>query len=160
MAAIGSVLNRSPTSSAWARPSGAGAGSPWPSTSGNAVPSTSGSDSPWRTSTSSHPPGGVVKRLWRNTLGSGMAAERTDRPVIPRTPYELGWGRSGAVAVGDGEAAVLAEGLGRDPHARRGLAALVLGQVDEADDPLHERRVEAGLYELAGRAVVLDVGLD
>src|SRR5579871_3776066 len=40
-----------------------------------------------------------------------------------------------AVAVGDGHPAVLAEGLGGHPDAGGVLPALVLGQVDEPDDP-------------------------
>ena len=54
----------------------------------------------------------------------------------------------------------LPKAFGRDPRARRVLAALVLRDVDEAGDPGHQRRVEAGGDELAAGHVPLDVGLD
>ena len=44
--------------------------------------------------------------------------------------------RSAAIAVGDGHAPVAPEGARGDLDARRRLAALVLRQVDESDDPL------------------------
>src|SRR5436190_1912584 len=53
---------------------------------------------------------------------------------------------------------VTPEGLGRQPNARRRLAALVLGAVDELDGPVDHLRVEAVGGELLARAVLLDVG--
>src|SRR5205085_72410 len=83
----------------------------------------------------------------RGAVASGMFGDGNDR-------------RSTRVAVGDREAAVLAEGLRRDAYAGRGLTPLVLGPVDEGDDPADQSRVVAGLGQLAGREVVLDVGLE
>ena len=51
--------------------------------------------------------------------------------------------RSAAVGVRDRQAAVLAERLRRDPHARWRLPALVLGEVDQPRDTAHDRLVEA-----------------
>src|SRR4051812_24085687 len=54
---------------------------------------------------------------------------------------------SAPVAVRDRHAAVLPERLRGDPHTDRGLAALVLGDVDQADDPLHRVGVVAEVDE-------------
>ena len=55
---------------------------------------------------------------------------------------------------------VAAERLRRDAHPGRALAALVLGDVDEARHPPHDGLVVAELDDLAGRAVLLDVRLE
>ena len=52
------------------------------------------------------------------------------------------------------------ERLGGDPHPGRGLAALVLGQVDQAHHPGHQLLVEARFDQLAGGQVALHVGLE
>src|SRR5579862_2589254 len=68
--------------------------------------------------------------------------------------------RAGGVsheAVGDRQAAVLAERLHRDPHARGCLAPLPLGHVDEAHDPLDQPAVHPRREQLLERHVLLDV---
>ena len=47
-------------------------------------------------------------------------------------------GASAAVGVRDRKPPILAERLRGDPHTRRRLPALVLREVDEADDPPHD----------------------
>src|SRR4029450_12184965 len=72
-----------------------------------------------------------------------------------RTDYELP-----APAVCYRRASIAAESLWRQPDARRCLAALVLGAVDQRERPLHDVRVEPVLWELLARAVLLDVRLE
>src|SRR3954463_12053534 len=67
---------------------------------------------------------------------------------------------SAGPAVGDRQAAVLAERLGRHPHAGGRLAPLVLVAVDEGGDTPHRLRVVARGFELGHGEVVLDVTLD
>src|SRR5439155_23813556 len=65
---------------------------------------------------------------------------------------------SAAPAVGDGRSPVAPERLGAEPDAGRGLAALVLGAVDQGNGALHDVRVEAVRRQLLERAVLLHVG--
>src|SRR2546423_686917 len=67
---------------------------------------------------------------------------------------------SAAVAVGDRHAPVAAEGLAGDLDARRALAALVLGEVDQADDAVDVGLGEAARDQLLAAEVLLDVALD
>src|SRR5215217_9431575 len=97
---------------------------------------------------------------------TGMAASssvpRSPRGGSPGQPYCAGSAgrlRRSPEAVGDGEAAVLAEGAAGDLGAGRGLAALVLGPVDQADDLSRGVAVEALGHQLVEAGVVLDVGL-
>src|SRR4051794_22526412 len=63
-------------------------------------------------------------------------------------------------AVGDRRAAVPAERLRPQAHARRRLAALVLGAVDHRERAVDELPVEAVGGQLLARAVQLDVRLE
>ena len=65
------------------------------------------------------------------------ASSPLSRRPAPRYPDLAG------ERVGDGIAAVAAEGAARDLHAGRGLAALVFGEVEHAPDPPHRGRVMA-----------------
>src|SRR5438067_1443217 len=71
------------------------------------------------------------------------------RPPCPRAaslwPDAACWrpGAVGAIGVHDGKAPVLAESATGDADTRRRLTALVLGDVDEADDARHRLLVEA-----------------
>src|SRR5579871_6651709 len=96
----------------------------------------------------------------RGLVGSAMATpwsgphrrEPLDDPTVsvtrlvrerrrrPGWPWAAG---SAPVGVGDGQAPVLAEGLGGEPDPGRALAALVLGPVDQAHDAQHRVAVEA-----------------
>ena len=67
---------------------------------------------------------------------------------------------SAAVAVRDRHPPVAAERLRRDLDPRRLLAALVLGQVDEADDAVDVLRGQAAGDELLAAEVLLDVALE
>ncbi len=60
--------------------------------------------------------------------------------------------------VRDRHSAVLAERFCGDPHAGGHLAPLVLGAVDEADDLVHERRIESATDEVLRGTVLFDVG--
>ena len=62
--------------------------------------------------------------------------------------------------MGDGQAAVAAERLGRDLDAGRGLTALVLVDVDHAHDALDRRLVVAQGDDLGDAAILLDVLFD
>src|SRR5438094_2388031 len=67
------------------------------------------------------------------------------------SPVEAGLGASGegaAVPVGDGQAAILAEGLGRNLYARRRLASLVLVAIDHGDDAPHDVGRIAGGHDV------------
>ena len=66
-------------------------------------------------------------------------------------------GRS-TVAIGDRHPTIPAERFRRDPDPGRGLAALVLGQIDEPHDLAHELFVEARLHQLGRGEVLLHVG--
>src|SRR5579862_7889849 len=83
---------------------------------------------------------------------SGIGARLRTVPVTRRG----GIGGVIAVPVGDGHAAILAEGLGGDANARRRLAALVLGPVDQRGHAPHELGVEPGVDDLADGTVVDD----
>src|SRR5690606_34901467 len=65
-----------------------------------------------------------------------------------------------APAVGDGQAAVAAERESGDLGARRVLAALPLGAVDERDDLVDDLRVEPAREELRAALGVLDVRVE
>src|SRR5579875_3118230 len=75
-------------------------------------------------------------------------------PIVNRLGLSAG---PPAVAVGDRHPPVPAEGLGRDPHPGGHLASLVLGQVDQTHHLADQLGVEAGLDQLGGGQVVLDV---
>ena len=62
--------------------------------------------------------------------------------------------------VRDRQAAVPAERLRRHLRARGGLAAFVLGPVDQRDDPLDGRRVVPGRDGVVDPGVALDVELE
>src|SRR5271155_5877164 len=84
------------------------------------------------------------------TAGAGGAGESGATASAPdRGPggHRLGAHR-GPVAVGDGHATVLAEGLGGDAHAGGHLAPLVLGSVDQAHHLFDHGRVEAVVHQL------------
>src|SRR5277367_443928 len=72
--------------------------------------------------------------------------------------FQLPEGR-GPVAVRDGHAPVLAEGLGGDTHTGRHLAPLVLRAVDEADDLVDYRGLEALRHQFGRGAVAFHVAL-
>src|SRR5271166_280670 len=57
---------------------------------------------------------------------------------------------TGAVLVGDGHPPVAPEGLRRDAHPRRHLAALVLGPVDELDHTSDHRGIVALRDQVVG----------
>src|SRR5207244_421752 len=69
--------------------------------------------------------------------GAAGAAERRRRLAAPSVRYR--------------RSAIAAERLGREPNAGRGLAALVLGPVDQRDGALDHVRVEAVGRELLPR---------
>ena len=122
--ASGSPASRSATWIAWTSPSGASAGSPWPSSSGNGSPGTAGCDAPWRTSTTSVAPGGSANpagdrhvrrsaqsRSGRSVRGEGRRPRRTpdrarraaDDPLgtpVRRRPRSDS--RAGSTGLGDG----------------------------------------------------------
>src|SRR5882762_11845443 len=66
--------------------------------------------------------------------------------------------RLGGIAklVGDGIAAVAAEILLGDLHARSGLAPLVLGDVEQAIDPRHHLAIEPRSHDRCQRLLTLD----
>src|SRR5262249_44521879 len=64
-----------------------------------------------------------------------------------------------AEAVGDRIAAVAAEVLQRHLHPRRGLAALVFGEVEHALDLHHGIAIKPGLDDLGDRLLALDQAL-
>src|SRR3546814_6555781 len=66
-----------------------------------------------------------------------------------------GSGRS-AEGVGDGVAAVAAEGAAGDLHAGAGLAALVLGQLQHAPHAVHQLAVVAALDDGVDALLALD----
>src|SRR5687768_6489955 len=111
----------------------------------------------------------MAKRATRNGTGStSSTASWTTRNVEPKRVAAPARARSGprrnaasaAVAVGDRHAAVAAEGLARDPHPDRRLAALPLGDVDHPGDPPHELGIVPALDEVLDGEVVLYVRLD
>src|SRR4030042_2068509 len=65
-----------------------------------------------------------------------------------------------AVAVGDGEAAVAAEGAGGDLDAGRGLTPLVLVAVDQADPAPHPLFLEPHRQDIGEALVFFPVGLE
>src|ERR1700730_11352844 len=62
-----------------------------------------------------------------------------------------------APPAGDGQPPVPAEVLLADLRSRRVLPALVLGRVDQPDDPLDQRRVMTGRDQLGAAHVLLHV---
>src|SRR3954451_13035856 len=85
------------------------------------------------------------------------------RPIwVPGRPHcgpspPLRSGGALAPGAGDGESPVAAEVLRRDLGPRRVLPALVLGQVDQPDDPVDQLGLVTGRYQLGAAAVALDV---
>src|SRR6478736_616720 len=69
-------------------------------------------------------------------------------------------GGSARPTVRDGQAAVLAERLGRHAYARRRLATLVLVAVDHPRDASHEIGIVPELDQLTDGEVALHVALD
>src|SRR5690606_731747 len=93
----------------------------------------------------------------RGAAPIGHSPSCVARSASPRRgPWVKGSGGF-APAVGYGEAAVAAEGLGGDLGARGVLAAFVLGQVDQADDPGDQVGVMPGGDEFARAYVLLVV---
>ena len=90
---------------------------------------------------------------------AAIVGDRSPPSAIVRPGPPVGPVGSAAVAVGDRQAAVLAERLHADPHAWRALAALVLVDVDQPGDPPDDRLVVAELDDLRRGAIVLDVQL-
>ena len=122
------------------------------------VPGRSGhSRTAWSISSCSSrfPPGADLDAAWREGIAAfGTAAPpappaRTVRAVASRPRLDRGLPRALArPAIGDRQPPVAAERLRPELHARRRLAALVLGAVDERDCPLDDVRVEAVRREL------------
>src|SRR5438874_1427901 len=102
---------------------------------------------------------GASMRAMSTTGRSGSSQQhRTSRS--PRYSGDAGTFRgSAAVAVRDRQAAVAAERLRRDADAGRGLAALVLRQVDETDDAAYVVLRQAARDQLVCVEVLLDVAL-
>src|SRR6266545_1632501 len=95
--------------------------------------------------------------------GGGVEPGESDEQALRRERAAAGAGRRrdlAAPAVRDRRAAVAAERLRSQPHARGRLAALVLGAVDHRDRALDELGIEAVGRELLARAVELDVRLE
>src|SRR6266704_4500133 len=80
-------------------------------------------------------------------------------PPAPWPPASGGGAGEAVEAVGDRQAAVLAEGAAGHLGAGRRLAALVLGAVDHAQHPLDDGGVEALRHDLLCAGVVLDVAV-
>src|SRR5207248_9639271 len=83
-----SPARRTPTRSAWSRPSGARSGSAWPPTRANGSLARAGADSPWRTRKISVAPGGGENRCWRYSIScSGVLMPSTlAKLLVDETP--------------------------------------------------------------------------
>src|SRR5207302_11223626 len=97
----------------------------------------------------------------RGDAGPASSGGVPTRPARGRGASAAGRRRRlAAPAVGDRRAPVAAEGLRCEAYPGWGLAALVLGAVDQRDRPLDHVRVEAVRRELLERAILLDVRLE